>query len=353
MAPSSGPLVPEYLPVPGFLIQGALQVMRSAEVEALLPVALRDFRPSTCAQTEPGTFSLSRSDFLALQEVLGQLSEKVPIGLLIGEKLTEPNLHVLGPIIVASRTIREAFARCDALLRDMQCLPRSRLEEGEREVRYRAPERNLGPLWEDLVVSLAFHMAQRFVKGALPTGIWSPHLFTPHFARPEPNNLEDFERCFGHTPVFNSDMTGLVFSRSLLDLPRPGTDPALAAELQQIVKRRLPRQVSQKPWTARLESALAERGDLASVDFGQLAAAWGISHRALRRQLTAEGESTLRVLERVRHTRARYYLSETSASLTEVAQVLGYADATSLRRAVKRWTGLTPQAYRAKLTMEP
>ena len=46
---------------------------------------------------------------------------------------------------------------------------------------------------------------------------------------------------------------------------------------------------------------------------------------------------------------AKEYLERQELSLDEVAFSLGYAEQSSFGRAFKRWTGMTPQNYRAGL----
>jgi len=336
----------EDLPIPGFLIQATAYVLRGDELSARLPSHVRDILTPHPLQSEAGNASMSRTELRALLDAVGQVQDPQGLGLLIGERITEPNMHAFGPMIVASCTIREAFERCDALLQDTRLAARGRLEVGEREIRYEIADRRLGPVWEDLLMSLAFHLARRFVESALPPGKSPSELFTAHFPRPAPADLEPYLRCFGSVPRFGAESTYITFPRSLLDLPRPGTDPAFAAELQQVARRRLRPLKASHPWTAQLEAALSERENLARVDFHRLAQCWGLSYRTLRRYLSAENESTSRILERVRFDRARHYLTETDASLADIAEALGYADVTGMRRAFKRWTGLSPQAYR-------
>ena len=44
---------------------------------------------------------------------------------------------------------------------------------------------------------------------------------------------------------------------------------------------------------------------------------------------------------------AKSHLAQRQLTLDEIADRLGYGEQTSFGRAFKRWTGLTPQQYRA------
>ena len=75
----------------------------------------------------------------------------------------------------------------------------------------------------------------------------------------------------------------------------------------------------------------------------------GIGGRTLQRRLAAEGTSWLDVLNSTRETLARYYFESTQLNATEVSFLLGFADPNSLFRAFQRWTGTTPESWRAEL----
>jgi AraC-like DNA-binding protein len=46
---------------------------------------------------------------------------------------------------------------------------------------------------------------------------------------------------------------------------------------------------------------------------------------------------------------AKRALKDTDAALSDIALKLGYSDQSSFGRAFKRWTGVTPQAFRERL----
>lgn len=73
----------------------------------------------------------------------------------------------------------------------------------------------------------------------------------------------------------------------------------------------------------------------------------GVGMRTLQRRLSAEGTTWIELLNRTRERLARHYLESTAMSPSEVSFLLGYEDPNSLFRAFRRWTGTSPEAWRA------
>lgn len=71
-----------------------------------------------------------------------------------------------------------------------------------------------------------------------------------------------------------------------------------------------------------------------------------ISVRTLQVHLSEAGLHFSDILEQQRSELARKYLSDDFMSLDEVAANLGYSEQSSFGRAFKRWTGMSPKAYR-------
>ncbi|MDD9965795.1 MAG: helix-turn-helix domain-containing protein [Myxococcales bacterium] len=336
-------------PIPGFLVQAVLRVVQNEGIE--VPNAPAPL-PSP-AFGEPADFSIPSSQFKTLLKSLAFTTGEQAVGLRIGQQVAEPNLHVFGPVITASRTMRDAHSNCLALCNVMRYTPNGRLEIRGREARYVMVEASLGPVWEDIVVALCFHAARRFHASTHVRGDMQQDAFAAYFMRPAPADPDAYRKCFDGRVHFQADITGCGFPSSFLDLPRPGTDASLAAELREVSARRLKPLALADTWSARVESALRGLGDLSQVDFQNLSTRWGISQRTLRRRLAAEGTSVGQVLEDVRFDRALFYLQETDAPISKVAEILGYSEATSFRRAFKRWSGNSPHAHRARYGQAP
>jgi len=75
----------------------------------------------------------------------------------------------------------------------------------------------------------------------------------------------------------------------------------------------------------------------------------GMSERTLQRRLASEGSTFNGLLEEARRTIAISYLADRKLAAYEVSFLLGYAEPSTFFRAFKRWTGKTPQEYRASL----
>lgn len=70
-----------------------------------------------------------------------------------------------------------------------------------------------------------------------------------------------------------------------------------------------------------------------------------VSSATMRRRLRAEGTSYQMIKDDIRRDSAIYYLSRGSLSIEQVAEKIGFTEATSFYRAFKRWTGVTPRDY--------
>jgi AraC-like DNA-binding protein len=71
-----------------------------------------------------------------------------------------------------------------------------------------------------------------------------------------------------------------------------------------------------------------------------------LGERTLRRRLADEGTTFQTILDEVRCRIATDYLVGTQLSTQEIAELLGFSEATNFRRAFLRWTHRSPTSYR-------
>ncbi|RNL81390.1 AraC family transcriptional regulator [Nocardioides marmorisolisilvae] len=81
-------------------------------------------------------------------------------------------------------------------------------------------------------------------------------------------------------------------------------------------------------------------------DLDTIAERLRMSSRTFKRRLQEHGTSFRQLVESARKAEAVRLLSATSLSVAQVADNLGYADASSFSRAFQKWTSTTPGAFR-------
>lgn len=81
----------------------------------------------------------------------------------------------------------------------------------------------------------------------------------------------------------------------------------------------------------------------------QVAELLHMSKRSLQRSLRSRGTSYRDLLNATLQVLAKRELADPSLSIADVASRLGFSDPANFSRAFRRWTGQSPQAFRASL----
>ncbi|WP_330183023.1 AraC family transcriptional regulator [Nocardia sp. NBC_01503] len=84
----------------------------------------------------------------------------------------------------------------------------------------------------------------------------------------------------------------------------------------------------------------------AAPEIGAVARLLTIHPRTLQRRLAAEGTSFAALLDEVRRTEARRYLTTTDMPMSQVASLVGLSEQSTFTRCCQRWWGTTPSAVR-------
>jgi AraC-like DNA-binding protein len=317
--------------IPGFVVNAMLSALQEEGID-----------PTVLGYPRRHDGALSARDYRELLEKACRVQRNPYLGLTIGQRVTEANLHVFGPVIVASPSLQAATRNVDALQRSVLGDSFWVLVEDGEQVLYTCLEELASRPLSDLALTLMFRCCERFVGKA-----HHQQCFV-QFAVEPPRDLTPYERAFDGRVEFGATRSGLRFPRALLDLERPGTDAALAASLCELVNERFVPAPALDSWTSRVERALRQQKLLARVDVEVLAARWQLSARSLRRRLESEGVRMNELLDRARFERASQLLARGSIPVARLADVLGYGDSSAFQRAFKRWAGVGPAEYRAR-----
>ena len=167
-----------------------------------------------------------------------------------------------------------------------------------------------------------------------------------------PTIFEYYRKHLGIEPRFGAPTNRVIYFRGVAQRPAPQSNP----ELYTVLKRHL-RDLAiaeqEEEYLLNFVRNNISRGLIhGTATLDHIAAEIGLEPRTLQRRLKVEGSSFQALVDEVRLARAKYYLEKTRLSITDVAQELGYAEASVFVRAFKRLTGNSPNQYR-KLYSRP
>jgi AraC-like DNA-binding protein len=136
----------------------------------------------------------------------------------------------------------------------------------------------------------------------------------------------------------------------MLDLPIATADPALLSVLDQYASRSLAAAGPAPSFADEVHAALRRqlKANPRTPTLASTASVLGVGTRTLQRRLAAQGSRFCDALDAVRADLANVYVTKGTHTLSEIAFLLGYTELSPFTRAFKRWTGLTPSAYRER-----
>lgn len=154
-----------------------------------------------------------------------------------------------------------------------------------------------------------------------------------------PAHVDGFRAVFGSATLeFDAPTDSMTFRTTDLDLPLTTADPVLAAVLQPLAAALAPPPTLVSAWPRRVAEALDQAIEAGEVSLDSVARILTVSPRTLQRRLTESGTTWRAELDRARSARLSEAVSAGSLSGARQAELLGYSDAGSLRRAARRWS---------------
>lgn len=168
------------------------------------------------------------------------------------------------------------------------------------------------------------------------------------FSDPAPADDRLHHEAFGAPVRFGAPANRLLFSGDDLALSLPTHHPVLAELQAQLLESQLD-QLGQTTTSTLVCAEIARRLPQGEPRRQDVASGLGLAERTLQRRLQEESVSFQALLDRTRRELARQYLAQPRHTLTEVADLLGFVDASNFFRACRRWFGLPPAQYRAQL----
>lgn len=158
--------------------------------------------------------------------------------------------------------------------------------------------------------------------------------------------LEVYEEFFPCEVEFGADHNEMCFATDSLDAPLRRVDVTLGKVLEQHAIRMLEELPASDPFLQKARRALLSDMSAGGPSLDALASKLAVSTRTLRRRLHDHDTSYKELLDSLRRELGVRYVGNSDHGFEEVAALLGYQDSRTFYRNFKRWTGMTPAAYR-------
>ncbi|MES2149302.1 MAG: AraC family transcriptional regulator ligand-binding domain-containing protein [Pseudomonadota bacterium] len=171
---------------------------------------------------------------------------------------------------------------------------------------------------------------------------WLPR--RTQFCHAPPLNLKLHREFFGRGLMFNADRNGIFIDDNLLATPLQSEDSGTHRTLT--MQFRLQREILPGVFRLQTESALRSLIPFGPCDLAVVARAMRLSGRSLQRHLAHDGTNFNQLLDAVRADLAIHYLRQSDLAISDIAEILGYAESSVLTRAFRRWYGVSPRAAR-------
>lgn len=259
----------------------------------------------------------------------------------IGSLMKLSSHGFIGFAAMTARNVREALDIAERYVLLRLEFVTLRLEvSGETAHLFLEDTLDVHPLREALLLALAFGF---YTMGRMATG---RKLFgTADLDFPMPAGLEAFAELFSGIIRFGQPFNRFSFSASYLDYPLLMSDPvALQLAIEQC-EQELTLLGRERNFLQRVR-LLIQDNEAGFLSAEQLADRLHLSSRTLKRQLAQHNTSYSEILEDARRRKAALLLENHNLSIDHIAEALGYSDIANFSRAFKRWTGLSPNAYR-------
>ncbi len=267
------------------------------------------------------------------------------LGLYLGSTLTITSHGILGYAVMSSANVRAALELAMEYFQLRTPLSQLSLSEQTHEAKLTLessyPQGDIKILYIDTLMSALVNLIQFLTQHQ--HAIIEIQL---DFKAPDYQKL--YAQLLGCKVTFEAENNVIIFSTDDLDTPLPLADESAnklaVSQCESMLRQQLE---TQDLITAVKKIISRQLGD--SLDFSRLASQLNRSKRTLRRHLLEQGSSYQKLVDEVRFEMAKQYLLATHISIHELSYLLGFSDPSNFGRAFKKWSGISPKAYRNNL----
>lgn len=267
------------------------------------------------------------------------------LGLRLGTWFPTCSAGPLPMFMAHAATLREGFgrlARYSSLLADDTGV--ALVLEGRDATLYLRKLASSSPWVQRISEELSFVALYTYLRQLVPAS----ELRQVSFTHGPPGNAPAYNQFLGGEVRFGMPTASLTFPARLLDAMSPQRDPNLDAMLQVIVERYMEAQDEATSVTEQAKTILLRHNAPQRVPLATVADALNMSRRSLQRKLAAERTTYGAVVHNAAGQVAMRLLEQERKCFKEASFLMGFEDPNSFYRALRRWTGLSASAIRAR-----
>ncbi|EXS31757.1 AraC family transcriptional regulator [Acinetobacter sp. 826659] len=286
---------------------------------------------------------ISQVQKIQLFQNIQKLSHDPLIGLRAGQKQRLSDFGVYGYALYSSRNFRQAVElgirhiklAGPILKKSFYIRDDVAIFEGQDIIA-------LGKLLP-LVCEFWFSSMQTLIERVLEGPFQAKKLLLPY---PASDYAEEYEKVF-HCPVqFNAGVMQWHFDLKWLDVPCPNANPITADMCKSFCERMLGAAELEEPELVKTIRLILLDGTGLFPSAQEMAERLHISKRTLHRRLAGFDLTYQELLDETRRRLADEYLRETTLTVDEIAERIGFSDTSNFRKAYRHWTGISPNEYR-------
>jgi len=289
---------------------------------------------------------LAMADYERLILAALDLMDDPSAGLLAGYHAPAGAAHLVGFVLVNSRTLRDAltlFQRYASLVVEGVDW---RLVEDDDVARFGFVQPKLQPG--------ANRFATELLLGYVASRM-NAHYFGPEarirelrLMGPRPADARSVQEFMGMPLEWDAERNELVFDPKALDVGQRHADAWVCQMMCEKAERLLGERQSEERLRLRVKDSFKYHMQLGRPDNEAVASSLGLSARTMRRRLAQLGYNFRDLVDEARQELACDALQRPQCSIKEVAYALGFAEPSAFHRAFKRWMGVTPREFQAQ-----